>query len=501
MKRIIELVCLFALVSTAAAQKCDCLSSMKWLIRTFEENDAGFQYAIDTKGREAYLLHNEAYLDRAGRVQSKYECLTLLNEWTRFFRRGHIGVVPNGAVSLFGEGNAVDREKLESFFQDAPSVDIDTQQFYTYIQTLKDSSGWEGIWSVGPYTVGIVRDTLRADRDYVGFVLRSQSPLWKKFQVKLEIKKNPYGRYDMVYYLEMHHPIECRNIEIIGHNYLLACNIVLRRVRPVFAAVPAVEEFVRYFTNGKPSLHRLSETTLLLRIPSFAPTEKEAIDSVLTANEELLRRAEYWIIDLRNNGGGADFCYQSILPYLYTNPIRIVGMEFLSTPRNNSRMKLLASSLLLDEEQKEWARASLTMLEEHLGEFVRLDSNRVHILRMDSVLPYPKHVAILINEGCGSTTEQFLLAARQSKKVKLFGTPTQGNLDISNVYYAQSPCGDYVLFYALSRSLRIPEMAIDGKGIPPDYYLDSSIKPYEWVPYAEDILRYPSGKSASSAQH
>ena len=39
-----------------------------------------------------------------------------------------------------------------------------------------------------------------------------------------------------------------------------------------------------------------------------------------------------------------------------------------------------------------------------------------------------------------------------------------GVLDISNMHFVKSPCGKIELGYCLSKSYRIPEMAIDGKG-------------------------------------
>jgi hypothetical protein len=78
------------------------------------------------------------------------------------------------------------------------------------------------------------------------------------------------------------------------------------------------------------------------------------------------------------------------------------------------------------------------------------------------------------------------LAAKQSKKVKLFGTITLGLLDISNIYSVKSPCNEFELYYSLSRSMRIPEMTIDNKGIQPDYYIDKSVPKYKWIDFVNE---------------
>jgi C-terminal processing protease CtpA/Prc len=107
---------------------------------------------------------------------------------------------------------------------------------------------------------------------------------------------------------------------------------------------------------------------------------------------------------------------------------------------------------------------------------------------LKDVYPYPENIAIIINDGCGSTTEQFLLAARQSKKVKFYGTTTKGVLDFSNMKSVNSPCQHYRLNFCVTKSLRIPENAIDGKGIEPDYYLDKNIDPSHWVEFVKNEL-------------
>ena len=142
----------------------------------------------------------------------------------------------------------------------------------------------------------------------------------------------------------------------------------------------------------------------------------------------------------------------------------------------------------LDESMRQWAKNTYDKLQEKLGEFVFPFNVPVSIDRQDAVYEYPKNVGIIINEGNASTTEQFLLAAKQSKKVKLFGVTTAGALDISNMTSAESPCKEFRLWYCMSRSMRIPGMTIDDIGLQPDFYLDKTIPKYKWVEHVNEIL-------------
>ncbi|MBK8496873.1 MAG: hypothetical protein IPL50_19165 [Chitinophagaceae bacterium] len=110
---------------------------------------------------------------------------------------------------------------------------------------------------------------------------------------------------------------------------------------------------------------------------------------------------------------------------------------------------------------------------------------------MKEVLPFPSLVGVLIDKKCGSTTEQFLLAAKQSKKVVMFGENSAGVLDYANMHFLDFPCFEWRLGYATSRSRRLPEQPVDNIGISPDIHLESytETKTQDWVSYATEYLK------------
>ena len=96
---------------------------------------------------------------------------------------------------------------------------------------------------------------------------------------------------------------------------------------------------------------------------------------------------------------------------------------------------------------------------------------RIEVEAPRRVLASPQRIAVMIDRTCGSSCEEFVLLARQSFKVKKFGRPTAGALDYSNLRPHDLPSGRRRLFYATSRSLRLPSNPIDGFGIGPDQLL------------------------------
>ena len=84
----------------------------------------------------------------------------------------------------------------------------------------------------------------------------------------------------------------------------------------------------------------------------------------------------------------------------------------------------------------------------------------------------PRNIGIIINRSNGSTAEQFLLEAKECKKVILFGNEhTSGTLDYSNCLNLEVPSKAYQLKFPFTRSRRLPDNPIDAEGIAPEVYI------------------------------
>ncbi|MEC8418999.1 MAG: S41 family peptidase [Pseudomonadota bacterium] len=468
------LLAVLCVSKTSFANSVNCSNEFTWLKATFESNDAGFHYAVSKKGTNTYESHNASTAESVKKAKNLEQCHVLLREWLSFFRSGHIGLSVN----------------TPALAEQAYSTEIhtfDLPAFKTYLEN-KNEEDLEGIWHFSSYTVALRQEGKESDV-LKGYIIDSSNPDWQVGQVKLEIHGTDNDNLRAVFYMGDHSANHIDSITQISKNAVMLGNnfIVMSRQMPRQQSEPDIQRYVRLLQAEQASFERISDKTVLLRIPSFNHANKAQIDAVIAKNQNLINNTQNLIIDIRGNGGGSDASYASLLPIIYTNPITTVGVEFLSTPLNNARMKGFIDHPHLSEEEKQWAKSGFDVLQQNVGEFVNLD-DAINVETFDTVQPFPSNVAVLIDENNGSTAEQFLLAAKQSKKVKLFGRTTAGVLDISNMHQATSPSGHYTLHYGLSKSLRIPHMAIDDKGIQPDFYFNDNVENHKWISNAQLVL-------------
>lgn len=232
-----------------------------------------------------------------------------------------------------------------------------------------------------------------------------------------------------------------------------------------------------------PKFKRLSADTAYWSIPSFAYEQSGAITTLLEQNTSLLADTSNWIIDVRGNGGGSDESYEPLIPYLLSGETISVSVEYLSTPANISALKEGCKRFANNDPACISAVKPLMSIlsSAESGKYVQLDDEPVKYSGTNlTQVKKPNRIAVLIDEGCASSCEQFLLKAQQSFKVKLIGRRSYGALDYSNLRPYSLPSGKRELFYATSRSLRLPHQPVDLAGISPDIYLPEPVGTEGW---------------------
>lgn len=455
------------------AQSCDCLGNYQWVKETFEQNDAGFSHILEKKGKSAYDVHNKMIVEKLTGVTDYDDCQKILEEWVRFFREDHFRFTKTAS--------AIGKQQAAQLYQPVVSkANLDTTAFKSYLST-KTKDDIEGIWGNENQRILVKK----VGGFYEGIVVQSDADAWKEGYVRFKIEEDLQTG---TYYQDSFRPVPVSTIDYIGQNVLQIGTSYYERCYPSHPYQQYTKNFYRLKTSGETYGYKKDEHTVYLRIPSFS-FNKRNIDSLITHLDKEIRTTPNLIIDLRDCQGGQDNNFQSLIPYLYTNSIRTVVADFYSTSTNNMMWDVLQESPDLDAEEKAYYQQIKDTLNAHLGEFVNIFGQDVMVFKQDSVLPYPKNVGIIIHENNFSTTEEFILNAKQSRKVKFFGRKTGGALDVSNMVEAESPSGDFIFEYCISRSLRVPEMTVDDMGIHPDFYIDRTIPQDGWVDFVDQTMK------------
>jgi C-terminal processing protease CtpA/Prc len=122
-------------------------------------------------------------------------------------------------------------------------------------------------------------------------------------------------------------------------------------------------------------------------------------------------------------------------------------------------------------------RKEAAILWAHKGTIYKLWNDDT--LKLDQVLPYPKKVSVIINQNVASSAEMFLLKARQSSKVKLYGANTIGAVDYADAVPYKMPCPILTLRISSSRNCRVPAQTFDYIGIKPDVSIPEEVKDWQ----------------------
>jgi len=458
-------LCMFC--TKVCGQQCGCAENFQAVMNKMRTNYVGYNDKITAQNRNAFNLLTDSIKQQALTADTR-TCLLLMSRWVAFFKDGHVSVTLND--------DTAHHSTIRQLFSNTEQVPVSEQQLVSYLNKQQAPDSLEGIWEdeTASYRVGIMRRK-PGSAELTAFVLKADSLYWMPGQVKMKLEKKG-SRYTLSAYYNRTHILSTPVITAVNRSVLTLSGIgnwyKQYPDKDKAAAILAADPYRPYFKV-------LDKNTCLLAIPSAMLDYKSEIDSLLKANDALIKHTASFIIDVRGNGGGSVLCFENLLPLLYTRPFISKGAAVMATPDNIRDYYELTDFPNVSDSMKQVFKKEARDLWAHQGGIYNLWPGDT--LAFDTVLPYPRKVAILINEDCASSTELFLIKARQSSKVTMYGRHTMGAVDYADAATTRLPCSLFRLRYSTSRSNRLPAERIDNIGIQPQVKIPGNVK--DWVEY------------------
>lgn len=453
---------LFSLVCLkVSAQDCDCLSQFLYIKNYIEANNPAFQkIKSNYEEFENYNKQVRIITGLAKKEQSTDRCVLHIEDYFSLLKDNHSSIglnITRLPIDLDSQGSIDDYKQTENY-QSFEKVEIDTTSF---VATLKSKSinDIEGIYTNGgSLYFGIVK-TKRGN--YKGIVLRKTN-LLDVGHVLMDIERID----DITYAFTLHYGLLAFNFQ----------NIYMK-VKPEGGKISELG-FAKAGAEGteeaEPYEFRLLDSvTNYLRISSFSISLKQELELFYKSIDSSIQEKPYLIIDLRDNGGGAEECYIDLLKYFYTKPFAIDPADVWVSPDNIRKYESEGHPEELIGRMKNATPFT----------FIPLTQNAITSWEINGTR-YPKRIALIFNKKTASSAEGLIMYALQSDKVITLGENSGGYLGYGNVKSEIIPCGKYIISSTTTRYLE--KSKFEFIGITPQIKLKAN---HDWVVSAITILQ------------
>lgn len=469
MKYCIVIFFLF-LTTQAQSQDCSCLANFSYMIGKVKKNYAGYYDKVTVANQQKFDLFTDSLLAVAQK-SDKYQCSSILREWLAFFKDKHM----TAGIDATGFSD----DAIRQFYAKDIKASFTETQFYQYLENNKEKKDdIEGVWfnDTGTYKIAIIRDPNQNLLSFLAFVIKADSIYWAPGQIKFEIVKEGQ-KYQTKYFRSKDHSYMYPIIKREGDTLSFDTYGKWYKNKEIKSS----QTITKKKADLSPKFTKIGNGISMFSLPSFASLEYvKVMDSLIKQNEAILKSTKHLIIDLRDNSGGSVLVYEKLLPYLYTNPILTEGGTVLASSDNIENGYSNLHPELSDSLQR-YFKERLSKLKAHEGEFYKLYP--IDTIKLPVVEKYPERISFLVNRNTGSAAELFLLEAKQSKKVKIYGENSAGAVDYTEFIKVKMPCDFFVLYYPACKSLRLPEYPLDNIGIQPDIKIPGNIT--DWIDYVQ----------------
>jgi len=437
------LVINFISVYSRDGNKCDCTIALKEIISDIESNYPGFPSKVNASNKSVYKEFKNKVLKKAMTSCNRENCFYIIERYIHFFKDNHI------------------------IFSDRKTLPV--QHLFSG-KTIKKTSGeLIGNWcrNSDSLMVSVVKGS---DSRYKGYILKSNDKLGN---IYFELIGNEHEfrirNYNTPLTTDLLRGRRLKNLLIEPNGIWQKMNIKESRIENKTSTYPVNKKFI---------YKQVKEDIFDLGIPSFN-TDAESFDSIIVHRIIPLigeNKIKHLIIDLRNNVG-VNSSFLSLMRFAYEKPFSIPGDFLFASPKLLQNYEIFNSP---------FRRALLPKLRASMGGFVQRDSLRI---TLKENYQHPQKISIIVNENSASSSEYFLIFAKYSTKVKLYGRHTAGTLDYSELFEPEKlSCKDYSFMRPTTKSYWTDTCPIDNNGILPDIDL-SSYPENEWVDIILDKLK------------
>jgi hypothetical protein len=458
MRNFFFLIIFITLSSNLKSQTDQCVKDFDFLVQKIKVDYPGFNDKVTSKtGQDLLKLEQELRKKMQNYPDS---CGKYLSAYTSWFKDNHLRI---RRLNSSGVPNSNDESIAKVFPGNLDSI------------VFSGSDPVEGFWHSYDGDIAVIKSL--TDNEFIGASITYRKYI--KNQIIFSMSKLADNEYNMLFYpyynsskpksVKASMKLNDKVLEIHDDTYFV------RKSKSPISDDALLKSYFPEYPNGEnifPLAIKLSDSTFYLRITSFEDDEAEL--SVRKHWTEITSVPNL-IIDIRGNGGGQDNFYDILADLIYTNPYESKGVEWYAT-KNNIKMyenAIKEGEIKDGEEGIRNTNALLNEMKKNIGGFVIHPLyGQDETIKRDTVFPSPKKIGIIIDDRNASSAEQFLLDAKESTKVLLFGNcNTAGVLDYSNAITENLPSNKYVLFFPMTRSRRLPDHPIDNIGISPNVYI------------------------------
>lgn len=458
------------------SQDCNCQKDFEFVVNYYEENLPGFIDNVTNHNIEDYNKFKNTLLNLSKNYcNDEGLCFKTLLVYVEFFKDNHSSIYTNNSINVNESKKREVKQFLNSnLFKNREIIEDINFSITNPIQAIENKYQTKD----AAYTIAIVKNKNNF-RDYVGVIVDSKTLLWKKGQVKFELKQVKEDTYDMFMYMRNHSLRYYKNVKFI--NGILNDNWYN-------VNLDEKKSYNIDLANTELTFKEIDEEINFMYIPTFDGNWYSEISKFYEQHNATIRAKPYLIIDVRNNGGGSDACVSPLLDYIYTKPFESDIVDVYATKEN-----IRKSLEWFERMKKDTANFSEEFLEGFEEEIATMSSvpNKTFIPRstgemiiMDSVLSNPQKVVIIANKYCASSCETLLFWAMESDKTIIIGENSGGYVGYGEITGVETPNFKFELGCTMTRYTN--QRKYEADGIPPKHYLHND---KDWVEQAVEILK------------